>query len=699
MIPMRIRSLERFQEGAVLLLLTFTILWKGGKTLESTWLLFGIAAACFLWYFLKNRRMIARSVGNHEMLLTLVLFLLWTAASYLFSSTQNYGLDELLREAGLIFLFLWIVWHTDAPGEPTARIRLFRLSFEEQFISLFTFLTVLCCTVGIVVYTFQPVNRLVGTFFDSRFHTDYWPNAFAEFLLLAWPIVLLKAGTRMERGGLSFHRYHLKDKILRYLPIGLVIGCLLLSYSRGALIAFIGQIALLTLLLWFRTSVNATLVPPLRHLAASLLIGFTVFASVNELRSVVHPVQSFGEKITFHAAEGSSSIDERFLFFRQALILSARRPVFGWGPYSFRFVQPRLQKDVLQTSDHAHNVFLKLAAERGVFAMLLFGFFLFIVMRKGIQLSLAGKRFSETSDHVRLGFSLLTISLAGVIAHNLIDYNLQFVGIALPFWIIMAIVVRHAPEGQKQRSLPSWLSKDRILATFAWSAFVLFLIASREGWYLVTSSLGRHAEAAGEQEKALEWYEASRNEWFTRDLFLSQSHILADVGQREKAHESLEQYRKQNQQDARLWKLSGQLAMEEDNFASAIEAYERAHSLAAWNDLGISRGLLEALFAETYMQPTSDAAADSMRLALHPRISEVAPLVEKRVFAFAEAIHTNTHFVALSPNPEEAVKILIMLSVLYPEKIEIYHLLKGSIEAKAEEERALTKAREPGWLW
>ena len=138
--------------------------------------------------------------------------------------------------------------------------------------------------------------------------------------------------------------------------------------------------------------------------------------------------------------------------------------------------------------------------------------------------------------------------------------------------------------------------------------------------------------------------------------------------------------------------------LEAENTAG-IESYERAFEYGGWNDLSISRGFLESLLAETYTQPTSDAAADSTHLPLHPRIREVAPLIEKRVKAFAGAIASNLHFVALSPNPEEAIKILITLSVIYPEKAEEYKILIEDIDKHSKEERQKIKARMPGWLW
>jgi tetratricopeptide (TPR) repeat protein len=693
-VPALLKRSAEFCEIGILSLLSLAVLWKGGKTLESTWLLVGVGCICTLLF----RRHKTQEAGHkHDLLwLFVILLIVWTGLSYAFSSTLNYGLDEVLRTGGLGLIFLWYIGRkTQDTGHRTQE------AFENRFFTLITFLVTISCLTGLAVYIFQPVNRFVGTFFDWRFHTDYWPNASAQFLLITWPITLLKDWS------IDLKKFHFKKRkydkafhafrpLLRYIPTGLALGCLLLTFSRGAIIAFIGQVALLTILIFKRQGTVKNMQLPLRRMATALLIGLLIFISINELRSVIHPVQTVIEKVTFQASEGKSSISERADFWNQALNLTMEKPLFGWGPYSFRFVQPRLQNEVLATSDHPHNVFLKLSMERGIIALIAFAAILFFVIRSGIKLTLSGKRLNASTDHARLGYALLTVAIAGAIAHNLIDYNLQFIGIALPFWIVMAILVCHAGNNQNDKFKISHRYKSLVTNLVA---IILLVIAFGEGMFLVTSSRGRHAEARGDYKEALNWYEESEGEWFTRDLNLSQTHLYLNSENIESAKKSLSSYFKKNSEDARAWKLQGDINMIEAENIKSIESYEKAFEYGGWNDLSISSGLLESLLAETYTQPTSDAAADSQRLPLNPRIPEVAPLIEKRVKAFAGAIAKNLHFIALSPNPEEAIKILITLSVIYPEKSEEYKILIDDIDTHTKEERGRIKSRMPGWLW
>jgi|GEM_PF-414848 tetratricopeptide (TPR) repeat protein len=703
--------IQKICETAVISLLVFAIIWKGGKTLETTWLLLLVSSLCILiqnWILsskkTKSRHGESKNNLHTEIIILLSIFITWTVLSYLFSKTQNYGLDEVLRTGGLGLILIWYINRTSEDDDQNID------SFENSFIKWFAGIAALVCLIGMIVYIFQPVNRFVGTFFDHRFHTDYWPNAYAQFLLLSWPIALYvsslsenknKKNKYFEKIKISIHPflysvYKLIRPFLKYVPTGLILGCLLLTYSRGAFIAFFGQIFLLSILILGHRGSRKRLNKPLTHIALGLVFGFVLFVGINELRSVVHPVQSISQKVTFTAPEGKSSVSERSSFWKHSLIMTADKPIFGWGPYSFRFVHPRYQEHVLATSDHPHNVFLKLSSERGIIAAMIFALLLFMALKPGIETSIKGKRFT-VEDHARLGYPLVVTAISGVIAHNLIDYNLQFVGISLPFWILIAILIKRAKFNK-----PLFIKKNikiRLSTITSAMALMLLFVATHEAVFLLTSSFGRHAEASGNTDKAIAWYEISENELFTRDMRLSQIHIHIKNKDFELAILALDNYMKRNNQDARAWKLKGEIHLLKNEFDSAINAFDQAFEYGGWNDLGISRGMLEALFAKTFTQPTTDAAADSKNLSLHPKIAEIAPKVETRVREFTRAIESNIHFVALSPNPEDAIKILITLSVLFPDNADEYHLLMEKIEKKAKEERGKIKSRNPGWLW
>ena len=687
------QHLRQCSEYLVLGLILLTTLWRGGKSLDATWMIAFVGGVVTLaWYWkARSRGATSREVPPLIWGLT-IAFLGWSILSFLFSSTQNYGLDELMRDAACVLLFFWVI-RSSTPTRPRARDREARLRLEEQGqdhdAHAMTFIkkmmltiavgTVLACVLGVIIYVFQPVNRFVGTFFDYRFHTDFWPNAWADYLLLTWPVVLLVA--------LKKH----VSILWGFLLLGFVFGCLMLSYSRGAFLAFLGQLVLLVLLRYsaLRSEFFADRTFRIKERGKKMIFSvfflaataFLTFWIVNGFRADLYPVQDVSDKLTFSSDEGGSSVSERQQFWGQAFILMMKRPLFGWGPYSFRFVQPALQTTILATSDHPHNVFLKLGMERGVVTALLFLALLLIILARSKVRRLA----SESFPH-----ALLIVGIVGVLAHNLIDYNLQFVAIALPFWLILGVLVRDTTQegaGMPARRSPPEADEGgnkKVIRTFdLLLGLALLLIVIVEGRTLFLSSLGRQAHAAGREADALVWYDRASGEIFSRDMHLGRTQLYLKNNRLESAQLSLDTYFNRNAEDGRAWVLQGGIAMAHQDFRGALLAYEQADRVLRMNDLTPLRAMLEVI----------NKIADKQKLdLLRPQII----LVLER---YADAIEHNTHFIALGHNVEEFLKITEFLADVYPDDAPKLQILGAKVDRHAKEERAKVKARAPGYLW
>ncbi len=627
-------------------LLAWSILFRGGKTLESVWLLVGVASVLTLLFYFDQKTKKTHAPVSRVIWVPLMFFVGLSWISFLASSTQNYGLDEMFQTSALALIFVYA--YRGGIALPI-----------ERLLRFFGFVTVIACFIGLVVYIAEPVSRFVGTFLDMRFTTDFWPNAWANFLLLAWPIVLY--GERKRHPDME----HL---LLRGIVMGLIIGCLCLSYSRGAMIAFAGQIVLGVWMLWFRHTKKGAWRNHLEVLGFALITTFLVFFFANTLRSQFFPVQSVAEKVTFTATEGTSSIDERAQFWDQAANLTVMRPLLGWGPYSFRFVQPQFQTDVYATSDHPHNVFLKYAAERGVPAMLAFAFLLLIILvpAGNALLFQKKKKISDESGY-------LFIAVTGVIAHNLIDFNLQFIGIALPFWIFLALLAKQFAPATRPLKHSAIVQRNTEVVL----ACAILIIALIEGRFLFLSSLGRHAEAAGDTKAALYWYEQSKNELFSRDLHVSRAVLLADAGDLGQAQDALKMYRRQNNQDARAWRLQGDIDMTNGDIDAARMSYGAAYARNKWNDLSAVNAFL------------------SVREDITNQSEELKLLFDR----YLVAIENNTHFITLSDNVEHFEKFaeaLAWFGVIEPEQSE--DAIKR-VQEKKRIERETFNAQSTGLLW
>ncbi len=663
-------SYAQLSEWAVLTILAISILFRGGKGLEMTWLLSLLACALVLGFASKKLLFIERSQSTKNEFvdppwflsaLTL-LFSFWMILSFVFSSTQNYGLDEVMRSVSFSIFFLWTI----------RRVRSERNTgvFMDHFSEILSAAIIVATLIGVLVYILQPVNRFVGTFFDYRFTTDYWPNAWAECVLLAWPLLLMTIISSKQ-----------KLRSWWILGLGIVLGSLILSYSRGAGIAFTLQLCALALLSC-KSAVKVVSSIKKRALLETLgtiLIVIIVFFGVNEIRSRFHDVQSVQQKITFTAAEGSSSINERRSFWNQALKLSADHPILGYGPYSFRFIQPRLADSVLATSDHPHNFFLKAAMETGwpsaLLLVVLIVFSVFPATWKAIRISDSSQRKTV----------FLLVSVIGVLAHNMIDYNLQFVGIALPFWIIIGALaaVSFPFVVEHKKSFGAWSRCRALLKLEMIFAIALLLVVLVEGTALSFSSFGRHAEANGDFPSALSWYHRARYQIFSRDMHLSETQIYLNQKKPDQAMVALDEYFSQNKEDVRGWRLLGFIARQKNDQQLEIDALNHAYALGKKTDLGILKQLLD-----TKREPAQAKVLSARKLEFDTLFS-----------AFADAIQKNTHFIALSQNPEYLVDVSKQLSELFPTDSKRYAAIADSAHKHALEERANQTARSAGILW
>lgn len=657
---------ERYSQIALLILLAFAILWRGGRTLDVT-LLLGLTACAVALSHGRRVRTEGRAVPPMIWWLT-ISFVLWTGLSYVFTTTMNYGFDEVTQTAALALLFLWMIRQPE-----DARVRM-------SVLRILVVTVLLACLIGVFVYAMGPVNRFVGTFIDIRAPWKHaWPNAWAELLLLTWPVALLLSGPHHAQGRSDGETFWRTAK--RTTPAGVIVGCLLLSFSRAALIAFAGQGVLL--LVWALSRRF-----PYKRIAAvvtgTLVIGLLIFGLSNHLRARAHAVQSLSERTLFLTPEGTGSITARQAFWWQAAHLTSQRPLFGWGPGSFRFAQTPLMEDVLVTSEHAHNVFLKAAAERGLPAALLLCALLLILIAplfKGLFPSLRCRSGMCPMVHalsriprreLTAAQALLVVGLLGLLAHNLVDFNLHFIGISLPALLVLGMLVE--PRTGK--------SNKKFVHTAEFVCVLILLFALlHEGFYAVTSTLGRRREAQGRPEQALRWYRWSQGEWYSRDLSLKRAQLEMNIGAPQDALRTLRRYTEIiNAPDARGWALQAEAALALQDADLAHSAYAEAYARGRYTDLRIVQGLLSALrgkeeFAE--------------------RKEEFAALLQH----YYAAILQNSHFIGLSHNVEAFVAVAEIMAAEFPYDAPRYQVMAAGADRQAKTERARLAELTSQVLW
>jgi O-antigen ligase len=313
---------------------------------------------------------------------------------------------EVVRDAALVLIFVGTL------GLSTRK----KDHLQKWTMYILTCAAVIICVIGIPVFILQPFDRFVGAFFDPRYATDYFPNACAGFLLLAWPIALIT----------------IKNNRWKMFVMGLLIACLFLTFSRAAWLIFSLQLAIL----WWRTERIH-----LRTIMQTGAIALLLIVTLSMARSITFPLLSPIDRVSFSDASGSLPIRERIDFWKSALHMTTEKPLLGWGPQSFQFVAQRFQTVPLSTGDDPHNFLLKLAAERGVLTAFLFLMIVFVSFMPFFGF------WKTKNDFVK---NALALGILGLFLHTFFDRDMVFFGIALSFWICLGLLSESSAKKPQQ---------------------------------------------------------------------------------------------------------------------------------------------------------------------------------------------------------------------------------------------------------
>jgi len=217
------------------------------------------------------------------------------------------------------------------------------------------------------------------------------PNILAGYLVMAIPLVL---GMLMISAPAPVRRAY---KIALFLTV----ACLLLTGSAAGIIS-----AFLVSLSVIYKEKGMTFLKEYRRL---LLAGLVIAALIVILKS------------------GEAQVENRIVWWKTAVRMIMHRPLLGVGAGNFASSYLRYRSGGLN-SLYAHNFFLQLASETGLPSLLAFlCFLLMLFARKGNVSMQAG--------------------LAGVLIHNVLDYNLAVPANAVLFWVMAGMALRSPPAG------------------------------------------------------------------------------------------------------------------------------------------------------------------------------------------------------------------------------------------------------------
>ncbi|MFA6992211.1 MAG: O-antigen ligase family protein [Candidatus Gracilibacteria bacterium] len=558
----------------------------------------------FVIFFAERKKL--RENNIFEQLLVWI-FILMTILSFIFSETKNVGLSEVLAFISGMLLYL----------NYSNR----KIPFINSFARIVLVGALLATTFGFLSYFSQPETRMFGTFFNILYPANRWPNAFASFLLIAWPLVLLFRNKKHNLG--------------LAVVVSMFISALFLTYSRGALIAFLGQILLLAI--YYLWPLGKTFFKRIGFSLLALLFSLSFFFFANYVRSLgTTDVIDVTQKIEFQNNEELTSRTERVDFWVGAIKLMAKRPWIGLGPSSFRYEYNRIQKTFLGNSDHPHNIFLKIGMENGVIAMIAFVLLLLNLLNK------TAKNFHKFKKSDRETVYVLAVAVLGILAHNMIDYNFNFFANLIPLFMFLAFI-RSISVKHENTARPK---------TEVMFAFILALLCIYEGFVLCL--------AYGLNERFTEL------SLYPRQYYTTHATRSLRYGYMEDAEKFISAQLALNKKDGQIYYLKSALEFQKGNFAASKSDLKQAIKLNPMNDLSYYRDYVGLLGMDNDPNLYSD----------DKQIIEKSTKILETYFGY---VQNDIHSTAYTDNVEAAYDLAGYLSPYLPEQKAGEFLVKRQI--------------------
>ena len=220
-------------------------------------------------------------------------------------------------------------------------------------------------------------------------------NDFGTYLICILPIVICLIFSRIKRN----------IRLILGCLVILLATCLLFTFSRGSWLSF-GCSFILILILLRRFKI---IIPVISLFIISLII-FTPFRE-----RVFHTFQSGGDA-------------DRFIVWQSSLRMIKENPFLGKGVNTFMDYYGQYYS--LRNATYAHNCYLQMWVETGIFSLVSFLIFLFIIFKKAII------SFKRKNSYLLLG---VISGVFGFLVCSFFDTPLYSLQLSCLFWYLLGI--------------------------------------------------------------------------------------------------------------------------------------------------------------------------------------------------------------------------------------------------------------------
>lgn len=432
----------------ILAVLTFL---DGGTNVAAEILILVLPLPLFLLGLISGE--VQFSKLSNWIIFSWLVFLFFTAVSIVGSVSQIFSIPAFFQ---LLAAFLFFNLFLSITGKESIKYS----------VGLIFVVALLLCFLGF--YYLLPKTGMPAAM--NLVYATYGHSHLADYLLLVIPFALVLFLTAKEK----------KQKLLLGGLLAFYFLSFVLTFSRGAFLVLPPVVLLLIFLLKPRTATKKAvgwlfILVPLGLLL--LILAFSLSSFGLEIR-LAHPRQWLVKQMVKPEFQA-----KRLDYWQQALRGFGARPLTGFGWGAFELVGFRFQQTPAGWSNFAHNFYLQVLAEAGIFAFLSFLGFLFLSFRYIWQLVKKNRK----NPFLLGSFGAILASCL----HSFLDYDWHFPAVFLTFLFLLASLL-----SLKKRKVGS----QKWNKIYQWGLILLSLLVFVFGW---TRMAGEYYFKRGDYQKAL----------------------------------------------------------------------------------------------------------------------------------------------------------------------------------------------------
>jgi O-antigen ligase len=397
---------KRFLWFGVAALLIFPPILRGAVRIWSiTPVIFLIVLLVFLWLWRlnNNKEYKFKPTALDKPIIAFALLLVIT---FIFSINKYDSFNALLRlicYAGLYYMI----------------VNVFDSNMIKRMIVLMIFMGTALSLYGLMQYfNFLPHSWWSSQNFLSSTYVNH--SHFSGYLELVIPVTI---GTL-----LNCDRKAIAARMTLMGTLVVMAAAFVLAQSRGAWICLLIALFVMSVALLKKGVIKK------KHILVFLLCIAFIFS----VAYFVNP-EVFGRLNTIASAEvGEASFQTRLKIWQGSINMIKQRPLIGTGIDTFVWGFPRFRpKDLDHIVNYAHNDYLHITAEMGIFALIV----IIWILAKTIRIGLA-----EKEPHLGiLGCAVGVLSLA---LHGLVDFNFHIPANMLLCVVCIAFIMRTSSSRQ-----------------------------------------------------------------------------------------------------------------------------------------------------------------------------------------------------------------------------------------------------------